>query len=223
MPIRLVVAEDSYLLREGLTLLLDGDPDIDLVATVVSLPELEAAVEHHRPEVVLTDIRMPPTSTDEGIRAAEQLAATRPEIGVVVLSQYVEPEYALRVFDGGARGRAYLLKERVGDVRHLRHAIEQAASGGSVLDPQVVDALVEARRARASSIIDRLSNREVEILGLIAQGRSNRAIAADLYLSERAVEKHVTSIFAKLNLATEDTGVHRRVRAVLLYLAETSG
>lgn len=223
MPIRLVVAEDSYLIREGLSLLLGADSGLDLVASVESLPELGAAVDQHAPDVVLTDIRMPPTGTDEGIQFAERMAAARPQVGVVVLSQYVEPEYALRLFDRGARGRAYLLKERVGDLRQLRHAIEQAATGGSVLDPQVVDALVAARRQRASAVLDRLTEREVEILGLVAQGRSNRAIAGDLHLSERAVEKHITSILTKLDLPAEDALTHRRVRAVLLYLSETTG
>jgi DNA-binding NarL/FixJ family response regulator len=142
---------------------------------------------------------------------------------VVVLSQHVEPEYALRLFDGGARGRAYLLKERVGDLRQLRHAIEEAARGGSVLDPAVVDALVAARRNRTSSVLDRLTPREREILGAVAQGRSNQAIADQLHLSDRAVEKHITSILQKLELPADDTEVHRRVRAVLVYLSETSG
>jgi DNA-binding NarL/FixJ family response regulator len=223
MPIRLVIAEDNYLIREGLGLLLSGAEDLELVASVSSLPDLEAAVDAHDPQVVLTDIRMPPTGTDEGIRAAEQLAATRPEVGVVVLSQHVEPAYALRLFDGGARGRAYLLKERVGDLRQLRHAIEEAARGGSVLDPAVVDALVAARRSRASSILDRLTPRELEILGALAQGCSNQAIASQRHLSDRAVEKHITNILAKLELSADDTDVHRRVRAVLVYLSETSG
>jgi DNA-binding NarL/FixJ family response regulator len=223
MPIRVVIAEDSYLIREGLGLLLAGDDDLELVASVSNLPDLEAAVEAHEPDVVLTDIRMPPTATDEGIRAAERLAETRPSMGVVVLSQHVEPEYALRLFDGGARGRAYLLKERVGDLRQLRHAIVEAARGGSVLDPSVVDALVTARRNRASSVLDRLTPRELEILGAVAEGRSNQAIAEQLHLSERAVEKHITSILQKLELAAADTEVHRRVRAVLVYLSETSG
>jgi DNA-binding NarL/FixJ family response regulator len=223
MSIRLVVAEDSYLIREGLALLLGNDEGLELVACVASLPELDAAVENHEPDVVLTDIRMPPSGSDEGIRAAERYAETRPGLGVVVLSQHVEPEYALRLFDGGVRGRAYLLKERVGDLRQLRHAIEEVAHGGSVLDPQVVDALVDARSRRANSILERLTARESEILGLLAQGRSNRAIAADLHLSDRAVEKHITSILTKLDLPVDDTEVHRRVRAVLLYLSETSG
>ncbi len=223
MPIRLVIAEDSYLIREGLVVLLADDPDLEVVAAVASMPELDAAVADHGPDVVLTDIRMPPTGTDEGIRAAEQLAATSPGIGVVVLSQHVEPEYALRLFDGGATGRAYLLKERVGDLRQLKHAIAEAARGGSVLDPQVIDVLVDARRRRSTSLLDRLTERESEILGLVAQGGSNQAIATQLSLSGRAVEKHITSILAKLDLPADDGDVHRRVRAVLLYLSETSG
>jgi DNA-binding NarL/FixJ family response regulator len=223
MVTRVLVAEDSYLIREGLVLLLDGDDEVELVGSVGSLPELEAAVAEHTPDVVLTDIRMPPTGTDEGIRAAERLAEERPDVGVVVLSQYVEPEYALRLFDGGAQGRAYLLKERVGDLRQLRHAIEEAARGGTVLDPQVVDALVAARRARRTSILDRLTDRETELLGLLAQGRSNQAIAEELHLSSRAVEKHITSILTKLDLPADDASTHRRVRAVLVYLSATSG
>jgi DNA-binding NarL/FixJ family response regulator len=222
MALRLVLAEDSFLIREGLAALLANDPELDLVTSVGSLPELLAAIETIRPDVVLTDIRMPPTETDEGIRAAEQLATTHPDIGVVVLSQHIEPDYALRLFDGGSQGRAYLLKERVGDLAQLRHAICAAASGGSVLDPQVVDVLVAARRQRATSVLDRLTARELDVLELVARGASNRAIADALVLSDRAVEKHITSILTKLDLPADDTEVHRRVRAVLLYLAESS-
>jgi len=222
MALRLVLAEDSFLIREGLAALLAGDPELDLVTSVGSLPALLEAVEAVRPDVVLTDIRMPPTETDEGIRAAEQLATTHPDIGVVVLSQHIEPDYALRLFDGGSQGRAYLLKERVGDLAQLRHAISAAASGGSVLDPQVVDVLVAARRQRSTSVLDRLTARELEVLELVARGDSNRAIAQELVLSDRAVEKHITSILTKLDLPADDTEVHRRVRAVLLYLAESS-
>jgi DNA-binding NarL/FixJ family response regulator len=221
--IRLVVAEDSYLIREGIAALLATQADLDHVASVASLPELFAAVDDHKPDVVLTDIRMPPSGTDEGIRAAERFATERPELGVVVLSQYVEPDFALRVFDGGSRGRAYLLKERVGDLRHLRHAIVEVAGGGSVLDPLVVDALVAGRKARSTSVLERLTGRELEVLGLVAQGSSNRAIAESLSLSERAVEKHLTAILTKLDLPQEHTEVHRRVRAVLVYLSATSG
>lgn len=222
MVLRLVLAEDSFLIREGLAALLADDPELDLVTSVGSLPALLEAVETVRPDVVLTDIRMPPTETDEGIRAAEELATTHPAIGVVVLSQHIEPDYALRLFDGGSQGRAYLLKERVGDLAQLRYAISAAASGGSVLDPQVVDVLVAARRQRATSVLDRLTARELEVLELVARGDSNRAIAQELVLSDRAVEKHITSILTKLDLSADDTEVHRRVRAVLLYLAESS-
>jgi DNA-binding NarL/FixJ family response regulator len=222
MTIRIVTAEDSYLVREGTRLLLETQDDIELVASVGSLQALLAAVDEHPVDVVLTDIRMPPTETDEGIRAAELLSESHPDLGVVVLSQYVEPEYALRLFDGGARGRAYLLKERLGDLGELRRAIEAAMGGGTVLDPLVVDALVEARQRKRASLLDRLTPREVEVLALIARGRTNTAIAEELVLTERAVSKHIGSIFAKLELHPDDTEVHRRVRAVLVYLSETA-
>jgi DNA-binding NarL/FixJ family response regulator len=221
MGVRLVIAEDSYLIREGIRLLLETQDDLELVAAAGSLPELVKAVERHDPDVVLTDIRMPPTGRDEGIEAAELFARDRPELGVVVLSQYVEPEFALRLFDGGVRGRAYLLKERVGDITQLRHAVDEVVRGGSVLDPLVVDALVEGRRRKAGAVLDRLSPREREVLGLVAQGMANAAIAETLSLSERAVEKHITAILGKLDLSPDDAEVHRRVRAVLVYLAET--
>jgi DNA-binding NarL/FixJ family response regulator len=220
MGLRVVVAEDSYLIREGLRLLLEHAGDVDLLAAVSSLPELLAAVEDHRPDVVITDIRMPPTGTDEGIAAAEHLAERHPGVGVVVLSQYVEPSYALRLFDGGAQGRAYLLKERVGDLAQLRHAIGEVARGGSVLDPAAVDALVEARRGDRRRVLERLTPRELEVLGLVARGMSNVAISDALTLSERAVEKHITAILTKLDLPADDVEVHRRVRAVILYLSD---
>jgi DNA-binding NarL/FixJ family response regulator len=222
MSIRIVSAEDSYLVREGTRLLLQTQDDLLLVASASSLEGLLAAVDEHRPDVVLTDIRMPPTETDEGIRAAETLAASHPNLGVVVLSQYVEPEYALRLFDGGARGRAYLLKERLGDLGELRRAIETAFAGGTVLDPLVVDALVDARQRKRTSWLDRLSPREVEVLSHVARGCTNAAIADELVLSERAVSKHIGNIFAKLEPHPDSTDVHRRVRAVLLYLSEAA-
>jgi DNA-binding NarL/FixJ family response regulator len=217
--IRVVAAEDSYLIREGLRLLLDTQPDLELVATAASLPELLAVVAEHGPDVVVTDVRMPPGQGDEGIRAAEELAGSHPDTGIVVLSQYVEPDWALRLFEPTAAGRAYLLKERVGDIAQLRQAIEAVVSGGSVLDPRVVDALVRARRERANSPLARLTPRETEVLELMAGGLSNSAIAERLVLTERAVEKHITAVLTKLDLGPDDPGVHRRVRAVLVYLS----
>jgi DNA-binding NarL/FixJ family response regulator len=219
--LRVVLAEDSYLVREGVRLLLDTVEEVDLVATCGSLPELLDTVAALEPDVVVTDIRMPPTGTDEGIRAAELLRASHPRVGVVVLSQYVEPAFAVGLFGAGSGGRAYLLKERVGDVDELLRAITTVAQGGSMMDPAVVDALVAARRSRPS-VLDRLTAREREVLAQIATGRNNAAIARTLVLSERAVEKHINSIFAKLEL-TAEPDMHRRVRAVLLYLAAGDG
>jgi DNA-binding NarL/FixJ family response regulator len=219
MAVSLVLAEDSFIVREGVRMLLE-DAGYDLRAAVETYDELMAAVEMHHPDVVVTDIRMPPSRTDEGIRAAREIRDAHPDIGVVVLSQYVEPAYAIALFDHGSAGLAYLLKERVGDIDHLSGAIESVASGGSVLDPLVIDALVEARMKRQASRLDRLTSRETEVLGEIATGKSNAAIAETLYLSERAVEKHINSIFTKLDMPPEpDT--NRRVRAVLVYLAES--
>lgn len=211
---RIVLAEDNALLREGLARLIERAPGLDLVGTAGTYDEVLALVDEA--DVVVTDIRMPPTGTDEGIRLANHLRAERPEVGVVVLSQHAEPAYALALLDAGSAGRAYLLKERVADVDDLLSAIKEVASGGSVVDPKVVEALVSANR-RPTSDVDRLTPRELEVLGEMAQGKSNAAIAASLVLSERAVEKHTNSIFSKLGL-TEEPDVNRRVKAVLLYL-----
>jgi len=211
-----VLAEDNYLLREGVRLLLAETDELELVATAGDYDALLRAVEAHQPDVVLTDIRMPPTGTDEGIRAAQHLRETHPGVGVVVLSQYVEPEYALALLGEGTRGRAYLLKEHVGDLDQLLRAVHAVAEGGSMLDPKVVDALVSARSTRPS-LLDRLTPREAEVLAHIATGQTNAAIAADLFLTERAVEKHINAIFSKLALSDE-ADAHKRVRAVLLFL-----
>jgi DNA-binding NarL/FixJ family response regulator len=219
MPIRVVLAEDSFLLRESVQRLLSTEPDLEVVAACEDYDSLMAAVEAESPDVVLTDIRMPPTGTDEGVRAAAELRALHPEIGVVVLSQYAEPAYALALLEEGSQGRAYLLKERVSDLDQLAGAIRQVADGGSVIDPAVVDALVAARARPADSPVDRLTPRERETLAEMAQGKNNAAIAASLVLSERAVEKHINSIFSKLDLS-EEPDVHRRVKAVLLFLAQ---
>lgn len=217
-PIRVVLAEDNYLVREGVARLLEGQTDIEIVAVCEDLTGLLAAVESERPDVVLTDIRMPPSSTDEGIRASELMRDSHPNSGVVVLSQYAEPEYALALFEKGSMGRAYLLKERVSDLDQLVGAIREVARGGSVVDPKVVEVLVAARSREAQSPLAHLTPRENEILGEMAQGRNNAAIASALFLTERAVEKHINSIFSKLALS-EEKDVHKRVKAVLLFLS----
>ncbi len=218
MPIRVVVAEDSYLLREALRTVLRAHGDVELVATVDDAPGLLAAVEKHRPDAVITDVRMKPDHDDEGIRAAETLARTHPGLAVVVLSQYVEPAWARRLLDPGAAGRAYLLKERVGDVAQLRQALETVLAGGTVLDPVVVDAMMRAGRNDETSVLSRLTDRERQVLQLVASGLSNVSIAEELHLSVRAVEKHVSSVMDKLGLPADDARVHRRVRAAALYL-----
>jgi DNA-binding NarL/FixJ family response regulator len=222
VAIRVVLAEDSVLLREGMSRLIQSQDELELAGTCGDLPSLITMIEEEKPDVVVTDIRMPPTGTDEGIRAAAQLRVDHPDIGVVVLSQYANPAYALALLAEGSQGRAYLLKERVADVEELLSAIRDVAKGGSVIDPKVVEALVSATASRSRSDLDRLTPREGEILGEMAQGKNNAAIAASLVLSERAVEKHTNSIFSKLGLS-EERDVNRRVKAVLLYLAERSG
>lgn len=215
--IRVVLAEDNTLLREGISSLIERQPDLELAGTSEDYDSLLALVASEEPDVVLTDIRMPPTFSDEGIRAAAHLRASRPSVGVVVLSQYSSPGYALSLLDGGSEGRAYLLKERVADVEELLFAIREVAAGRSVIDPKVVEALVAAGSRRSRSNLDRLTPRERETLSEMAQGKNNAAIASSLILSERAVEKHINSIFSKLGLS-EERNVNRRVKAVLLHL-----
>jgi DNA-binding NarL/FixJ family response regulator len=222
MPIRVVLAEDNTLLREGVARLIERADDLELAGSAGDLPELLALIDAEEPDVVVTDIRMPPTGTDEGIQVASRLRQEHPGTGVVVLSQYAEPAYALALLDGGSEGRAYLLKERVSDVDDLLAAIREVAEGGSVIDPKVVEGLVSANRSPRRSELDRLTPREREILGEMAQGKSNAAIAAALVLSERAVEKHTNSIFSKLGLS-EERDLNRRVKAVLVYLSEREG
>jgi DNA-binding NarL/FixJ family response regulator len=218
--LRVVLAEDSYLVREGVRRLLETDPGIELTSCCIDLEGLLAAVERDRPDVVVTDIRMPPGNTDEGIRAAALLRDTHPELGVVVLSQHDEPEYALRLFEKGSAMRAYLLKDSLNDPAHLTGAVREVARGGSVVDPKVVEALVAARARQHNSRIQELTERERDVLSQMAQGRNNDTIAERLYLSVRMVEKHINAIFSKLRLS-EETDVHRRVKAVLIYLSET--
>jgi DNA-binding NarL/FixJ family response regulator len=220
VPIRLVLAEDHYLVREGLRRLLETEPDLEVVAACGDLDSLLAAVDAERPDVVLTDIRMPPGDSDEGIQAAERLRETNPAVGVVVLSQYANPTYALALLKGGSAGRAYLLKERVDDLGQLAAAIRAVAEGGSVVDPKVVEALVAENARGERSPLNELTPRERDVLREIAEGKNNAAIAAALFLTERSVEKVIHSIFLKLGL-TWETAVHKRVKAVILYLAES--
>ncbi|HXW87415.1 MAG TPA: response regulator transcription factor [Streptosporangiaceae bacterium] len=216
---RVALAEDHVLLREGISRLVAANEDLELVGTAADLLDLLALVEREHPDVVVTDIRMPPTWTDEGIQAAGWAREHQPGMGVVVLSQYVAPGYAIALLEHGSAGRAYLLKERVASVDELARAIRVVAVGGSVIDPLVVDELVRARTQDARPGLGQLTAREVEILAEMAQGKSNSAIAAALFVTERAVEKHTNSIFAKLGLS-EERDVNRRVKAVLVYLSE---
>jgi DNA-binding NarL/FixJ family response regulator len=218
--VRVVFAEDNFLVREGTAALLQTSDEIELVGTAASLDELLTAVEEHKPEAVLTDIRMPPTNTTEGIDAARRIREEHPEIGVVVLSQFAEEEYAYDLLKDGATGLGYLLKERVSDVEELVRALTEVAKGGSVLDPKIVEALVSAKDRMAHSPLAALTDREREVLEHMAQGQNNAAIAKSLFLTERAVEKHINSLFHKLGLS-EEVDVHRRVKAVLAFLRET--
>jgi DNA-binding NarL/FixJ family response regulator len=220
MPIRLVIAEDHYLVREGIRRLLETQPDLEVAAVCGDLDSLLAAVEKEKPDVVVTDIRMPPNNVDEGIRAAEQLRATDPDVGVVVLSQYANPTYALALLESGSARRSYLLKERIEDLEQLVAAIHTVAEGGSVIDPKVVDALVAENARGEESRLNQLTPRERDVLREMAMGKSNAAIGESLFLAERSVEKVIHSIFLKLGL-TWETSVHKRVKAVVLYLSQS--
>ena len=221
-PIRVVVAEDAYLIREFLATTLGSAPEVELVAVCSNGKELDAAIAAEHPEVVVTDIRMPPSGGEEGIRVAQRLRDAEPEVGVVVLSQYAEPAYALALLARGSSRRAYLLKERIRNKAELIGAIEAVARGGSVIDPTIVDVLIDARTRAARSPLTELTPRERQLLAEIAAGKSNGAIADSLFLTKRAVEKHVNSIFSKLDLP-ETQDVSRRVKATLMYLSENEG
>jgi DNA-binding NarL/FixJ family response regulator len=219
VSLRVVVADDQYLVRAGVQDAIAGEPGIEVSGAAADYEGLIAAVDRLAPDVVVTDIRMPPTGTDEGIRAATLLRDTHPEVGVVVLSQYTEPRYVLRLLDRGAARRAYLLKERVGNRAQLVGAIREVAAGGSVIDAEVVAALVAERDREERSPLAALSEREREVLAEVACGKSNGAIAESLVLTKRAVEKHINAIFSKLGLA-DDPAVSRRVVAALMLLAD---
>jgi DNA-binding NarL/FixJ family response regulator len=219
VALRVLIADDSLLVREGLEQVLAGQPNIEVVGSYADLPSLLEAVEADPPDVVLTDIRMPPSLSDEGIRVAALLRESHPQVGVVVLSQYAEPVYALALLESGSDRRAYLLKERVHDRAQLLSALETVANGGSVVDTRIVDVLVaDKARAERSSLAE-LTPREREVLAQIAQGKSNSAIAESLVLTKRAVEKHINSIFSKLELS-EAEDASKRVKAALVFLSE---
>lgn len=219
--LRVVVAEDSYIIREFLTALLSSTEELELAAVCADGAELERAIDALHPDVLVTDIRMPPSGGNEGIRIAAAVRETNPEIGVVVLSQYAEPEYALELLGHGTGGRAYLLKERIRSKEQLLDAIEAVARGGSVIDPAIVEVLIQARSRAENSRLAQLTPRERELLAEIATGKSNGAIAESLFLTKRAVEKHVNAIFSKLDLP-ETADVSRRVKATLIFLSEQS-
>jgi len=214
-----VIAEDSLIVREGIQELLSSSPTTEVVAACEDVDSLMEAVDGHEPDVVLSDIRMPPTRTDEGIRVAARLRESHPELGVVILSQFADPAYVLALLESGSDGRGYLLKERVHNRGELVSAIDAVAQGGSVIDPKIVEVLVGARMRAQRSPLGQLTPREHEVLAEIAEGKSNTAIADSLVLTKRAVEKHINSIFMKLDLAASDD-VSKRVKATLLFLAE---
>ena len=220
MPTRLVLAEDHYLVREGIRRLLEAEPGFEIAAVCGDLDSLLAAVDRERPDVVVTDIRMPPGHTDEGIQAARRLHETNPEVGVVVLSNYASPSYALALLDTGSAGRAYVLKERIHDLYQLVAAIKAVAQGDSLIDPKVVEGLVAERTRAATSPLGQLTARERDVLRKMAEGHNNASIAEALVVTERSVEKVINSIFMKLGL-TWEPAVHKRVKAVILYLAES--
>jgi DNA-binding NarL/FixJ family response regulator len=221
-PIRVVVGEDSFLAREAISALLTGADGVELVATCEDADTLRAAIDEERPDVVLTDIRMPPGNRDEGIRLAAELRETQPDLGVVVLSQHAEPIYAMLLFEKGSERRAYLLKESLKNRAELVRALRTVADGGSVVDPLVVERLLAAQKRREDARLASLTPRELEVLKLIAEGRSNARIAETLVVTKRAVERHVNSIFLKLGLRSE-RDVSRRVKAALVFLTGETG
>ena len=219
MTIRVVLADDHYLVREGVRRLLEAEPEIDVVASCGDLQSLLAAVDDEEPDVVLTDIRMPPTGVDEGIQVADRIRTSHPAMGVVVLSQYDDPGYAIALLEGGTARRAYLLKERIDDLGQLVGAIRAVADGGSMIDPKVVEVLVAEKARAEASPLGELTPRERDVLREMAEGKNNAAIGESLFLTERSVEKVIHSIFQKLGLGWEPS-IHKRVKAVVLYLAE---
>ena len=221
MVVTVALAEDNLIVRTGIAqLLVEREASIEVVSQCDDFDSLLEAIDRTAPDVVLTDIRMPPTFTDEGLRVAAMLREKGSDIGVVILSSYAEPDFAFSLLESGLEGRAYILKERVSDRGQLVSAIHTVAAGGSVMDPKVVEPLMLARAREQRSVLKELSARELEVLGQIAQGKSNAAIAESLFLTKRAVEKHINAIFLKLNLAFAED-VSKRVKASLMFLAES--
>jgi DNA-binding NarL/FixJ family response regulator len=225
VAIRVILGEDSYLVREALRQVLAGASQLVLEAECGDADALLREIEERRPDVVLTDIRMPPTNTNEGIRLAAQLRREHPDIGVVVLSQYADPGYVLQLLESGSEGRAYLLKERVHERHQLVAAIEAVANGESVIDSKIVEVLVAARARGERSPLAELTPRELEVLAAIAEGKSNSAISETLVLTKRAVEKHINAIFLKLNLSHSESAedLNPRVKAALMFLGQADG
>jgi DNA-binding NarL/FixJ family response regulator len=215
---KVVIAEDHYLVREGTRRLLESSGEVEVVAAVENTEALLDAVDRLSPDAVITDIRMPPSHQMEGIEAAHEIRSRHPHVGIVVLSQYVNSLYAFELFRDGTAGLAYLLKDRVGELDELLRALREVATGGSVIDPKVVEGLLGRRQQPARSLLESLTSREKEVLSEMAQGKSNAALADSLYISPSAVEKHINAIFAKLMLSSEDGAQHRRVAAVLTFL-----
>ncbi len=215
---RVVLADDNLLIRQGVAALIEVLDTVELVGEADDYDSLLAVVEAERPDVVITDIRMPPTNTDEGIRAALEIRASNPEVGVVVLSQFSEPAFVLRLFEDGSGGLGYLLKDRV-DAPELQRAISSVVNGESAVDAKIVEVLINAR-GNAGGPVARLTTREQEVLAAIAEGLNNGAVAEKLIISEKAVAKHINSIFSKLDLSGGDDDVHRRVKAVLIWLSQ---
>lgn len=217
MATRLLIAEDDYLVREGARAVLEAVPTLEVVGTAGDAPQLEALLAERDVDVVVLDIRMPPTYSTEGIDLARKVRREHAGVGTVVLSQHDDPEYALELLKDGSEGIAYLLKERLGDADRLVQAIDEVAAGGSMLDPRIVEGLMEAQRRRTASRLAGLTPRELEVLALMASGRGNLAIARELSISDRSVEKHTNAIFRKLGLS-EEVDLNRRVAAVLFFL-----
>ena len=216
--IRVIVADDHYLVREGTRQLLEASGEVEVVASVEDGSQLRDAVDRLAPDAVLVDIRMPPTHQMEGIEAAHDIRAKHESVGVVILSQHANSLYAFELFKDGTEGLAYLLKDRVGDLDELLRALREVVSGGSVIDPLVVEGLLNRQRTSSDRLLDTLTPRELDVLGAMAEGRSNASIGETLFISQSAVEKHINSIFAKLALSPDESDTHRRVAAVLAFL-----